>query len=675
MSGFEFFEQIKANQSQYQLTITGVPSGLISVTDMVSVTDELCSDYCFEIELLSDDLISANTVIGKDTTLSILWGMSDRTISGVVSHFVARGQSYQGYHYNLTLNSHLSLLKHKRSNRVFTGMSVDSVINSVFQKSGFPMEKLDMKANGPSLDMVVQYNETDYHFVDRLMRKYGFVYGAIESSGSVKITICNTSSAFAGSATSLDILYQAPSGTVRASESIFAVSRKSTLLTKQVLLNDYNYEAPGNLNVDRLTNSAIDGFGSESIYGENYEAIDMGGNLASIRMQAIDCQKDVLIIDSDCRAIRPGCIVNILDHDDYSGSYFVTKVAHVGSQSGGVNYGDKVKNLHYKNQAHLIPVNTPYKGEVPESARVFTSFNATIEQELDDKGRYIVKLPFNQDGEGGESKATRMVQPYGGSGHGMNFPLTAGTEVIVCGENGDLDRPIILGAVYNAEAPSPVTSTNPTENLIVTRAGHQLLMDDASGREKIVLSNPGVSNALTMDASNGEHLAKLASAEGNVSVQAKYDLLISAGGNHIVSTQNIMRTFVQDYLQIETRENDISLTAGSAVNVRAGGGLKYQATENNIDLNAQSDLNMQAAQDTSLYAQEGNVEVKAEAGDLSIESGANIVIKSNNNGSIHLSQGSGSIEIDAGGNLNIDANRITLSASNIVIKGNAITNN
>ena len=676
MSALDLVNGVNASESQYFLDIAGVPSGLMSVTDMESVSDELCSDYCFTVELLSDDLLSADMIIGKETTLTLLWGMTDRTISGIVNYFVARGQSHQGFHYSLTFNSYLSLLKHKRSNRVFTGMSVDNIINSVFEKSGFPMAKLDMTASGPMLEMVVQYNETDYQFVDRLMRKYGFVYGFVEENSNAKVTICQSSAELSQNTASLDILYQAPSGTVRVHESIFAISRKSSLLTQSVNLNDYNDEAPSNLNVEQSNTSKIAGFGHSDLYGENYKQSSQGSQLAKVRQQAIDCQRDVLIIDSDCRAIRPGCVVNILEHDDYSGAYFVTKVAHVGSQSGGVNYGCKVTNLNYKNQAHLIPLDTPFQAEVPDSAKIFTTFNAKIEQGMDDKGRYIVKLPFNQDGEGDESKPTRMVQPYGGSGHGMNFPLTEGTEVVVCGENGDLDRPIILGAMYNSEAPSPVNATNSTENLIVTRAGHQLLMDDALGKEKIQLSNPEQVNTLLMDASSsGDHLAVLKSKEGDIKLQAKKDLLFTSGGNHVVTTDNVMTTMVKDHIKIETRENDISLTAGKAINVKAGTHLKFEAVENNIDIAAENSVQMQAKQDASLYAEEGNITVKAANADVSVESGANIVIKSTSNGSILLSQGSGSIEIDAGGNLNIDANAITLSAKNIVIKGNAVSNN
>ena len=197
--------------------------------DMASVRDEMCTSYEFTIDLLSSEFISADIIVGKDVSLGIVWGLADRTISGVVSHFAARGQSHQGYHYTLTLSSHLSLLNHKRSNRVFTAMSVDAIITNVFEKSGFPMANFNMKASGPTLDMLVQYDETDFHFVDRIMRKFGMVYGVIEQGGTPVVTITNASADFAKQSDTIDIAYQAPTGTNRASESIFAISRKATL--------------------------------------------------------------------------------------------------------------------------------------------------------------------------------------------------------------------------------------------------------------------------------------------------------------------------------------------------------------------------------------------------------------------------------------------------------------
>ena len=64
-----------------------------------------------------------------------------------------------------------------------------------------------------------------------------------------------------------------------------------------------------------------------------------------------------------------------------------------------------------------------------------------------------------------------MAQPFGGTGHGMHFPLRPGTEVAVAFADGDPDRPIIVGAIPNAHTRTPVTSANHTQNRITTASG------------------------------------------------------------------------------------------------------------------------------------------------------------------------------------------------------------
>ena len=115
MSSFDLLTGVVANESHFHLEISGIPSSLVSVTDMRSVSDELCRDYSFEIEILSPELLSPDDLVKQDAKLSIVWGMSDRKISGVVGQFVARGQSHQGYHYEVTLNSHLFLIEESKT--------------------------------------------------------------------------------------------------------------------------------------------------------------------------------------------------------------------------------------------------------------------------------------------------------------------------------------------------------------------------------------------------------------------------------------------------------------------------------------------------------------------------------------------------------------------------------
>ncbi|WP_352284303.1 contractile injection system protein, VgrG/Pvc8 family, partial [Pseudoalteromonas sp. Q18-MNA-CIBAN-0097] len=120
-------------------------------------------------------------------------------------------------------------------------MDAGKIISSVFEKAGFPAQKLNVQASSTMLDMTVQYNETDYEFVTRLMRKHGFVYSFVEqTSGECTLYICNDSNGIAQEFDEINLSYVPPSGQVRTSESIFAISRQAQLFPQSTHLDDYN---------------------------------------------------------------------------------------------------------------------------------------------------------------------------------------------------------------------------------------------------------------------------------------------------------------------------------------------------------------------------------------------------------------------------------------------------
>lgn len=672
----DLLNTMNANESQFSIEISGIPNSLFQVTEFKSEQDKLCEDFNFQIQLISQQLIDPKSIIGKDISLQLLWSTANRSISGLVTQVISRGNDHQGYHYTFVLSSYLSVLKLRHSNRVFTQTSVEAIITTVFQRSGYPMDKLQMQASGPTLEMVVQYDESDFIFVTRLMRRYGFVYGFIEEeSGKCTLLVCNSSSEFSQHCPEVNLGYVPPSGQVRQTETIFALSKKAHLLTDQVSMDDYNYEQPSNLQVKTRNQTDIAGFGNDIRYGENYKQSAEGQHLADIRQLSIDSQREELIIDTDCRALRPGVILNIYDTEDNDGSYLVVKVAHQGDQNAGIEYGNHVKSLNYKSQVGLVPLEQDYKAPQIENRRVFNTFSAIIEQEVDEKGQYIVKLPFNQDGQGQQSKPTRLVQPFGGVNHGMHFPLTQGTEVLVCGENGDLDRPIILGTLTNNNAPSPVTSQNSSENKLVTRAGHTLLMDDKQGQEKIQLATNNNKNSLMLDATNSAHHATLQSVEGDVKITAKEKIQLSSEGEINATSGADIVIAATDNIQMQSREGNINLSASKNIEASSDADIRLQSTDGNLELQSSEAMNFQAAQDTTLLSSEGNITLQASNGDVTLNTASNMTLLAQGGGKIHLSQGSGSIEIDRAGNITIDGQNITLSATNIAIKGNAISNN
>ncbi|AUX21280.1 uncharacterized protein SOCEGT47_017610 [Sorangium cellulosum] len=99
---------------------------------------------------------------------------------------------------------------------------------------------------------------------------------------------------------------------------------------------------------------------------------------------------------------------------------------------------------------------------------------------IDPTGRYTVQFHFDTAAGGGAkaSRPVRMAQPHAGPGYGMHFPVKPGTEVLLGFIDGDPDRPIILGAIPNESAPSPVTASNARVNQIRTVSGIVVELDD-----------------------------------------------------------------------------------------------------------------------------------------------------------------------------------------------------
>ena len=107
--------------------------------------------------------------------------------------------------------------------------------------------------------------------------------------------------------------------------------------------------------------------------------------------------------------------------------------------------------------------------------------------ELDEQGRYVVRLPFDLQAKdaGKGSPRIRMAQPYAGGRYGMHFPLHKNTEVILAHKDGDPDRPVIVGSLSHPEALSPVADQNQTQGILRSAAENLIRFEDKEGEEHV----------------------------------------------------------------------------------------------------------------------------------------------------------------------------------------------
>jgi len=343
----------------------------------------------------------------------------------------------------------------------------------------------------PKHEYKVQYQETDFNFISRVMEHEGLFYFFEHGAKGAKLVITDNNSAFRPRENYEQLAYEPRQGISGPTEVVSSLSRVQRTVLKKVSLRDYNYRTPS---VPLRVESAVDGEGTgeQVYYGEHFKDDNGGRRLARFRAQEHFVQRETYRGTSMARGLRAGDKFALEAHPltGYDIEYVVTEVVHEVSQEGLA--GDGTGTRAYRNDFVAIPHTVPFRApQVTPRPRIVGVIHGRIDAPsdgdratpVDEMGRYKVILPWDIAGqEGGKaSRWIRMAQPASGGGYGVQFPLHMGTEVLLVHIDGDPDRPIIASSAPNPNTASPVTSANATQSMIRTRHGITVTFDDQSG--------------------------------------------------------------------------------------------------------------------------------------------------------------------------------------------------
>ncbi|MEN8141288.1 MAG: type VI secretion system Vgr family protein [Thermodesulfobacteriota bacterium] len=686
------FSQNSANQSQFACRIKGVPDNTFLVKDFQGNEHGLSCDYRFSVSLEANSLIRPADACGRRIVLQLKPGQSAPRIHGVVTGFSFAGQTVnigdggaQRYQYSVTFASPLAPLKLSRRNRVFLQKTVPQVIEEVLQGGGLAPADFSLEnatASYPAREFVVQYDESDYDFLARLMAHNGLFFSFAQQQDKAQLQIHDQVAGLQPLTGGGELAYVVHSGANRDRETIFAFRPQATLQTGQVEVKDYNYETPGLSPVAVRTNQQEEPrtSGKNYLYGEKVLDMDQAKAMAALRSEELDWQRRVFVAETDCRAASPGRKINMVGHPEKSlnGHYLIIEVEHSGDQAAGQSMAGGEAAMEYRNKLKLIPADAPFRPIRPPSRRSQGLFTARVESSggayahLDDQGRYRLRLDLDQ-GEAPKSSAShpvRQLQPYGGNNYGLHFPLHSGTEVAVACEGGDLDRPLIMGVLPNPACPSPVTSNNFSEHILRTWGGNELIMDDRQGENMTRLTTKGQQNSLLLTAHHQGHKASLTSEQGEMAIQAKKTITFESGGNQRVEVGADQQVVVENRQQLLTKNKEAEIQAATDIKMAAGENFLSRAENGNGEILAGQGITASCAGSHSLRVQQENLEIMAAGGNVELQAASNITISGQGGGQILISQnGQGGIAISKSGELILDGPSITINAPVINLKG------
>jgi type VI secretion system secreted protein VgrG len=674
-----------ANQSRYFFTLSG-DDRTFRVLAFESSIDEphaLSTDYVLELTLAADSPLDSTRLLNKKGRLTLMGEWRTQELHGLVTRVAAFGRNLDRFEYRLRLASPLHPLKLNRQSRVFLRRTVVEIAKEVLEGAGIPACQVEFQTHHdyPQREFTAQYQESDYAFLSRQLAYWGLFFHFEQTDEACKLVIRDHTQELPQLAETGLLRYREQSGQNRSEETLYWLQPKIETLPQAVQLNDHNYRTPStNLKVHQGSASEIPGQGVDYRYGEHQQTPEEGSWLAQARIEAFDWQRRTYAAESDCCTLTPGQTFTLTDHPDpaLNGDYMVVSVSHRGDQNSGDAATRDGAGRHYSNRLILVRNGVSYRHPLPaEEPRLRGPLTARVESDgssyphLDEQGRYTVRLPYDlSDTEQAEaSHQVRMMQPYGGNNYGFHFPIHAGTEVVLGHLDGNPDRPLILGALPNPETPSPVNADNPSQHILRSWGGNELLFDDWAGKERIELFTRARQNILSLDARKEAQQIRLASEQGDMKIEAGKTILQRSGDSHTLEAGNNHEVAVENNQRLMTKNQEIQLNAATDIDFKAKQHVRFQAEAQNVELDAQGNSIQTTEGHASHRVRQGDLHMVIESGAFSLRVAKRLAIKGEGGGDIHIGQAGCRFEIDTQGNLNLSGNTLRMDFQTIHAKG------
>ena len=472
-------------------------------------TEAISRPFAFHLELLSEKKdIAFNDIVGKAVTIQVRLGDdSDRNFNGFVSRFVQGLSDSKFTHYQMEIVPWLWMLTRKADCRIFQKMTAPDVIAKVFKDGGFTDFKNSLTGSFEELEYCVQYRESDFNFVSRLMQQFGIFYYFEHEESKHTLVMANSPSAHQPCPGQANADYNQVSGGLEDADVVSSWQAAQELRTGKYSLDDYNFKTP---NVE-LVSSEPTVFANANGKFETYDYPGLflnkaqGQTAAKIRMQEEEVQHKILRGAGVCRAFAPGYKFELHEHyrPDMNASYVLTEVQHEATVGDSYTYEGDQKGEKYTNKFACIPAEVPFRPprtapkpfvQGPQPAVVVGRSGEEIY--TDEFGRVKVQFFWDRVGKKDENSTCwiRTSQPWAGKNWGAMWIPRIGQEVIVSFLEGDPDQPIITGRVYNADQTVPYKlPDNQTVSSFMSNSSkggggyNELRFEDKKGSEQLYI--------------------------------------------------------------------------------------------------------------------------------------------------------------------------------------------
>lgn len=475
--------------------------------------EELSQLFTFQLKLVSSNAAIAGTdLVGKNVTFSLLRNDDERRhFNGFIHRFAGGDEDSKGMRsYHAVVVPWLWFLTQTSDCRIFQNMTVVEIISQIFEDLGFSdFDTSKIEGEHPEREYCVQYRETDFNFVSRLMEEEGIYYYFLHEDGKHTMVVADNANAYTKCDDSVvDYPIDGQStGAVRS--RLYTWEHAFAFKTGAWAHTDYDFKNPHtSLMSNEKTLMRYENVTSYEQYDYPGEYVEksVGRGLSRVRMEESEIDHDTVRATSDCKTFYPGGFFKVGKHRvkaEAEKEYVIRRVTHEATEGSYETGDDLSADNEYMNSIECFPSGTTFRpARVSPRPRVFGCQTAVVTgpagEEIypDEYGR--VKCQFHWDREGKRDEQSscwiRCKQSIAGNRWGFMAIPRIGQEVLVEFLEGDPDQPLITGCTYNAEQmphyqlPDEKTKTYIKTNSTKGGEGHnELMFEDKANDERVYI--------------------------------------------------------------------------------------------------------------------------------------------------------------------------------------------
>ncbi|HEV2864847.1 MAG TPA: type VI secretion system tip protein TssI/VgrG [Pyrinomonadaceae bacterium] len=610
--------------------------------------ESVSQPFRFELSLLSEQRqLDLDAAVGMRATIKLMGGDGEvqRYINGCVVSFSQGGSVQNLFRYRAALVPWLWLLSYSGGCRIFQHKTVPEIVSQIFTERGFAGEfALRLGGSYEPREYCVQYRETDLSFVSRLLEEEGICYFFEHTADKHTLVLADQSGKFVPCPNQPVARYHTAADDHLDEDTIATWSVAYQVRTGTYTARDFNFEQPRFDLLTSIRGGDRRGFEQYDYPGE-YLNTSLGERLVRVRIEEQDATRQAATGSGDCRAFAAGYRFELADHyrPDANRAYVLLSVTHAAHLPANYESDAGGAGANYQNEFVCIPFTaTPYRpprtAPVPvvQGTQTATVVGPAGEEIYTDKyGRIKVQFHWDREGRYDENSScwVRVSQPWAGGGWGAVSIPRIGQEVVVDFLEGDPDKPIVVGRVYNAAQMPPYSLP----------AGADMM----GFKSNTTKGGGGYNEIVICDGKAGELIR----------IHAQKDMDTTVRNN---DTQHVMvdRTIHVDGRRTQTVKGDMTttVTEGNQANtVKAGD--QTTTVKGNQTNTVQSGNRVNTV--------EAGFQHNTVQGEIVIESkGDKVLIRAASE--IHIVCGDSSLRMDSGGNITLEGINVTVVGTNVI---------